>query len=397
VVHGDLKGVRGRSKSRSTLLTPDQPNILVDNTGRVRIADFGLAAVTRGLDSVPSTSFQHGFTPRWTAPEVLNGGKCSKEADIFSFAMVMIEVRRGCSDVYRALIYCCFALTQVFTGGIPFIGDPSVTALLAIVQGKRPPRPEHPAFTEELWALVQCCWDQEPHLRPGVPGVLEVIRSLSVSRPFLRQLRHLDKSLSDFPDQFSNVLYGEEYKQCVANLQGDDLIWLVDYLDEVCRCVAFPHSQLKPAQALGEFDPSGPTFRKCLRELRSLCGARGILPTSYILSSHPLNINRHPFASGGFSDVYHGVLDGSRVCIKRVRVYYRDGPGKATKVRYRPNHLPCSPSLTEPVGLLPRGRGVEALDTSKHLTPPRCHCRSPPTHFELDVWRGPAGVHPEEY
>jgi len=47
-----------------------------------------------------------------------------------------------------------------------------------------------------------------------------------------------------------------------------------------------------------------------------------------------LNIALEPFASGGFGDVYEGTLDGSRVCIKRVRVYTRDGPEKALKARY---------------------------------------------------------------
>ena len=33
----------------------------------------------------------------YTAPEILNGsGALSKEADVFSFAMVMVEARRGC-------------------------------------------------------------------------------------------------------------------------------------------------------------------------------------------------------------------------------------------------------------------------------------------------------------
>ena len=32
----------------------------------------------------------------------------------------------------------------------------------------------------------------------------------------------------------------------MSNLQGDDLMWLVDYLDKVCRRVALPHSPLHP-------------------------------------------------------------------------------------------------------------------------------------------------------
>jgi len=62
----------------------------------------------------------------------------------------------------------------------------------------------------------------------------------------LKQLRRLDRSSPKFHDQLSNVLYGEDYKQCVPNLQGDDLVWLVDYLDKVCRrIVVVLHSPLK--------------------------------------------------------------------------------------------------------------------------------------------------------
>jgi len=65
----------------------------VDDAGRARITDFGLATVTQNLDSMRSASGDQGHTARWTAPEILNEeGTFSKEADVFSFAMVMIEV-----------------------------------------------------------------------------------------------------------------------------------------------------------------------------------------------------------------------------------------------------------------------------------------------------------------
>ena len=150
--------------------------------------------------------------------------------------------------------------------------------------------------------------------------------------PALQRLHQLDKSSPDFHDKLCNVLYGEEYTQCVLILQGDDLVWLVDYLDKVRRYVNFPYSPLKPAQALDDLDPSGPAFRKCLRELKSRCGAGGILPTSYTLSPHLINIGPEPFASGGCGDVYKGILDGSKVCVKRVKMYTRDGPQNAARV-----------------------------------------------------------------
>jgi len=67
------------------------------------------------------------------------------------------------------------------------------------------------------------------------------------SHPTLRQLHRLYRSLPDFHDQLKGILYGEEYKQCVLNLQDDDLVWLVDYLDKVRHRVTLPRSPLKPA------------------------------------------------------------------------------------------------------------------------------------------------------
>ena len=155
----------------------------------------------------------------------------------------------------------------------------------------------------------------------------------SPSPPALQQLRRLNRSSSGFHDQLSKVLYGERYKQCVPDLQGDDLLWLVDYLDKVRRRISSPYSPLKSAQALDCLDPPTAASQKCLHELRTICGARGILPASYTLSSNHLSVSPDPFAAGGYGDVHEGTLDGSKVCIKRVRAY-QEGPQRATKVRY---------------------------------------------------------------
>ncbi|KAF9643194.1 hypothetical protein BDM02DRAFT_3151818 [Thelephora ganbajun] len=136
----------------------------------------------------------------------------------------------------------------------------------------------------------------------------------SPSSPALQRLHHLDASSPNFHDKLHNVLYGEEYANCVPNLKVDDLVWLVEYLDK----------------ALDGLDPSAVAFRKCLRELRSVCGANAILPTSYMLLTDLVNIDSIPFASGAYGDVYHGTLNSSRVCIKRIRVYHL-GHERATK------------------------------------------------------------------
>jgi len=138
------------------------------------------------------------------------------------------------------MAYCRFVSIQVFTGAFPFSNPASFATALAIISGKRPQQPTHPAFTEDLWALVQRCWDQDPRLRPEVTEVLTVLRSFPGSQPFLQQLRRLDSSFSGFHDQLTKVLDGEDYQQGAPNLQGDDLVWLIDYLDKVCRHITFP-------------------------------------------------------------------------------------------------------------------------------------------------------------
>ncbi|KAF9643886.1 hypothetical protein BDM02DRAFT_3191091 [Thelephora ganbajun] len=52
------------------------------------------------------------------------------------------------------------------------------------------------------------------------------------THPALQQISHLDRTSPDFHGQLDKALRGREYRQCVPKLQGDDLVWLVDYLDE---------------------------------------------------------------------------------------------------------------------------------------------------------------------
>ena len=152
----------------------------------------------------------------------------------------------------------------------------------------------------------------------------------SPTSPALQQLNRLNRSSPEFQDQLNNVIYGEEYRQCVQNLEGDDMVWLVDYLDKVRLHATSPHALPKPPKVLDGLDSSSDGFRKCLRELKTACGTGGTLPASYTLLPHLLDICPEPFASGGFCDVYEGTYDGSRVCIKRASSYTRE----AARVRY---------------------------------------------------------------
>ena len=71
--------------------------------------------------------------------------------------------------------------TQVLTGDVPFGDKSDWVAIPAVLRGNRPSRPAHRSCTDGLWALIQRCWDQDPHLRPEILEVSQTISSVSTN------------------------------------------------------------------------------------------------------------------------------------------------------------------------------------------------------------------------
>ena len=80
-------------------------NVLVDRTGRARVADFGLA---RASDATPSQPTKHvsvdtrltatgslAGTPAYMAPELVEGGAPDTRSDQYAFAVTLYEALRG--------------------------------------------------------------------------------------------------------------------------------------------------------------------------------------------------------------------------------------------------------------------------------------------------------------
>jgi hypothetical protein len=153
----------------------------------------------------------------------------------------------------------------------------------------------------------------------------------------LNRLRRLDRSSPKFHDQVSNILSGEEYKQWVPNIQGDDLVGLVDYLDKV----RLPRlASLLPAQATVTGSRCSRPFQFRFPEVSARTQKDMRLQERYC--QHPYTLSSQDLASvvgllprGVLAMCIEGTLSGSRVCVKRVRVYSNDSPtpAKATKVR----------------------------------------------------------------
>ena len=74
-----------------------QGGIRVDHLGRAQIMDFALASANRNqCPTCGTVKLGNYVMPRWTAPEVMNEvGPYTDKEDVFSFAMVMVEVSHG--------------------------------------------------------------------------------------------------------------------------------------------------------------------------------------------------------------------------------------------------------------------------------------------------------------
>ena len=125
-----------------------QANVLINNSGGVWLADYGLhpfLQIHNHLDLISN----------FDAPEVMPTGVILKPGDIFAFAMLVVEV---------------------FTGQKPFgCSRYDVDTWMQMVEGKRPEKPMNVlglGFSDGIWDLVQRCWAQDYDERPIIDDVV---------------------------------------------------------------------------------------------------------------------------------------------------------------------------------------------------------------------------------
>jgi len=140
-------------------------NILIDQDGRARLADFGLLIIVSDSTYHTSSSTpKSAGTTRWMSPELLDpvrfgreDGRATKESDCYALGMVILEV---------------------LSGKPPFSGDGGLIVMRKVIEGERPERPqgkEEVWFTGDLWEILEQCWLPQPERRPAIEAVFQCI------------------------------------------------------------------------------------------------------------------------------------------------------------------------------------------------------------------------------
>ncbi|KAF9232649.1 kinase-like domain-containing protein, partial [Melanogaster broomeanus] len=159
VVHGDLKSV----------------NVLVDDSGKAYITDFGLSKA-RSLAAAEANTRMIAGTLRFLAPEALRGQSLTFETDVYAFGMVIYEVSIPCLVWSEMLTYT----TQIFAGQTPFILEPDHVVMEGCLELKRPISMEvyERGLNDELWGLLSSCISHDPSRRPQVATIQGRLQSM---------------------------------------------------------------------------------------------------------------------------------------------------------------------------------------------------------------------------
>ncbi|KAH9706286.1 Integrin-linked protein kinase family [Citrus sinensis] len=143
-------------------------NILRDDSGHLKVADFGLSKLLKFANTVkedrPVTCEETSW--RYAAPEVYKNEEYDTKVDVFSFALILQEMIEGCP---------------------PFPTKQEKEVPKAYIANERPPfRAPTTHYAYGLRELIEDCWSEEPFRRPTFRQILmrldDISDQLSIKR-----------------------------------------------------------------------------------------------------------------------------------------------------------------------------------------------------------------------
>ncbi|KAF7333378.1 Kinase-like protein [Mycena venus] len=145
ICHGDLKGI----------------NVLVEESGRALLCDFGLARIKADMTSRTRTARDAPVTGsrNWMAPELLSGSLPRPQSDIYAFGMTIYELYTD----------------EIPLSTIPY-GDFIELVFRLGVRPERPDEDECPRMNDDLWDLAERCWNKDAKARPTARQIHDKIK-----------------------------------------------------------------------------------------------------------------------------------------------------------------------------------------------------------------------------
>ena len=152
-------------------------NVLIDNSGRCRICDFGMAKLTIPIPGekltveVSASIHQDQSLWRWMAPESVMDNTYSTKTDIWQFGLLMWEI--------------------VTLGGIPFPSHTNAEVLTKCITNSsfKMGKPAH--CSNEWYTIMAGCWNRSG-IRPSFQTLyrdLKAMRSTGKGAPNLEEYK----------------------------------------------------------------------------------------------------------------------------------------------------------------------------------------------------------------
>ena len=171
---------------------PNKANILINQKGSPRLADFGLLTMTsEPTNLLASSSHAHGGTARWMSPELIDPEQfgfekyCpTKASDCYALGMVIYET---------------------ISGQLPFHQYTDLNVFFKVVRGERPRRGR--GFTTNLWKMLRLCWGPQPNARPNIRDILRCLERTRNPRESKSKSPPVDEGMGDDDDNPHGALF----------------------------------------------------------------------------------------------------------------------------------------------------------------------------------------------
>ncbi|EKG21879.1 hypothetical protein MPH_00799 [Macrophomina phaseolina MS6] len=172
VIHRDIKGA----------------NILTTKEGLVKLADFGVATKTAGLNDSSVVG-----TPYWMAPEVIELSGATTASDIWSLGCTVIELLEGKPPYHKLQ---------------------PMPALFRIVNDDHPPLPE--AASPAVRDFLMQCFQKDPNLRVSARKLLK--------HPWIVNARRADSVVPTKPTKYDEAVKSvQEWNEALKSPTNETL------------------------------------------------------------------------------------------------------------------------------------------------------------------------------